>query len=78
VSSRIYWRINFESTRWQRVFAPEKTAATSGTGSILQVQLIMQDVRPIKGDALKSAEKLFLLGAERIRNKCVELKSKGR
>jgi hypothetical protein len=73
---RVSWRVSFESTRWQRVFNPSVTTASSGLGSILQVQLFIQTYQPLSDGVRSDLERLFVESAERLRAKCLELKTK--
>lgn len=76
VGERIVGRFSFEGQRWRRLFFPSKTAASTGLGSILQVQLMVSYVKPITDEVSADLEKLFVDSAQRIRSKCIELKTR--
>lgn len=75
VGERVSQRISFMTNRWKRIFVPTDTAASSGLGSILQVQLLFQHNQALPEHLRVQLEELFVKSAERLRAKCVELKS---
>jgi hypothetical protein len=54
---------------------PTKTAASTGLGSILQVQLLARSYRPFNDQVKDELKNIFSVAAERLHGKCVELKN---
>jgi exosortase len=76
VGERISQRLSFMTNRWKRLVAPSATAASTGLGSVLQVQLLIETYQPLPDYARDQLQELFVQSADRLRAKCVELKSK--
>jgi exosortase len=75
VPQRMAARISFAGSRWQRIFMPTQTATTTGLGSVLQVQLFFETKQEKSKAEQDVLQDLFLQAAEKLRAKCVELKS---
>lgn len=75
MGERISNRFAFAATRWQRIFMKNSTEASTGLGSVLQVQLLFKTKQKKEEKELEGIQELFLKSAESLRAKCVELKS---
>lgn len=75
LDERIVDRFAYAANRWQRLLFPTKTAASTGLGSILQVQLLARSYRPFSDPIKDDLQKLFSVAAERLHAKCVDIKN---
>lgn len=72
-ADRIAFKFYSESHRWKSLFFPTKTVASTGLGSILQVQLLYSGVTRPSEEINEELESMFVAAAQKLRDKCVEL-----
>ncbi len=75
VGERMTNRFAFAAGRWQRIFMKNSSEASTGLGSILQVQLLFRTKQKKGEKEVEGLQELFLKSAEILRAKCVELKT---